>query len=546
MIITFFFITVGLIFFFHPISGFDIFLPYYKSIIKSSVITFCISAMIYLGAGKIKLSENLFNITKKKIYICLILWIIFFHLFRRQWFHPSSQLPRFVRLRFCIYWNMFRGNFYYSTILGHSALAHHFSPLMILNGLIYKILPLPIEGMFFIRSFFLALGGLAVYHICVEKKITGLVSFIIVQLYFIYPVSAYYALDIFHPEDYIIVLILWSYLFVLKKKYILSFFLLMVTMTAKEDAAITIALFSLIYYFISGKNKIYIFSFIAAIAYFVIVFYTVMPALRESGFEQFWNIRYSGFGGSLAGIIKSTVLNPLSILKKMYSLENIAYIALLMVPLFFLPLKSYKYILPFLPALYLNLIADYSPQKQICNCYQYAFLTVVWICLIDSIAAMDNVRRMRISLALLSSCILANYFWGPFPYARIFYMTKNNPYHTDAKFNRVTKLVTQIPESAFVCATEKTLPHLSHKKKIQWPGIELKYPESFQKPIISYSKPDYYLLDLSEEDSHHFSEENKFKYTELVHSVLADTEYLVSGAEGQWLLLKKVIRYSRD
>lgn len=533
--IIFLYFGLAVIPYFSNINEGNIFFVYYKSIIKAAAIIVITGFFVFMFV-KTEFIDNSIKLNKKIIIATLIFWTlingILINLLHKSFYYSAFDIAYFDN----IYWNFFRGDYFYSSMLNMNSLAHHFSPIMIINGIIYKIFPVPLTAMFFVRTFFLSLGGLAVYKICLEKKLSDISSFIIFLIYFIFPATAYYTLDVFHPEDYVIVCFLWAYLMLLKDKLLSAFILFLIAAYSKEDAAPAIFILYLILFF-EKKNKKLLYSAIFFVIFFAVVFAVIIPIIRPADFSPFWLHRYSEFGGSLGGIVKTAIYHPALILKKFFIIENIAYFTFLFAPLLFFPLVSIKYLLPFFPAFLFNLLANYSPQKQIMNCYQYIFIAVVWIALIDATVKIESLRRVKMLLAILAACAAAGFLWGPFPYARTFYLTKKNPYICDKSYIAAKKLIAKIPEDSIVSSTEKILPHLSHHRKIQWSGLQLKYPENFQSGYCE--KPDFYLLDISFVDSLHFSVENKVKYVELISSILTDSQYSVKEESGNWILLKK-------
>lgn len=345
----------------------------------------------------------------------------------------------------------------FSSLMGFHILGDHGAWIFYLIALLYKIYP-HVFWLFLLQSVALALGALPIWYLA---KLAGLKddqNFVVVIAYLLYPVVFNANLFDFHPEVMAIPALAWAVLSARLNK--LGQFLMAIVLVLGCKAALSLTVIALgIWLIFLEKRRIYgAIALTMGTAWFIFVTQFLIPTF--SGSEVAAVSRYSYLGTSVVGIISNLFLQPQRILKVVFSLDNLKYILVLFLPVVWgLRLPQLGYLLPAAPALLLNLLADYQPQKDIVFQYSVPIVPFLMLAIIHTLATGGSwIKQQRIIIvwSLIFFLFLAR--WS-------YFITKYLP---EMKSWQATKeAIARVPAQAAVLADNNIVPQISHRQTIQ-------------------------------------------------------------------------------
>ena len=262
------------------------------------------------------------------------------------------------------------------------------------------------------------------------------------------------------------------------------------------------------------KNKIRIFGLtviVLALIYFIIAVKILMPALG-GGVLRF--DRYANFGATPTEAITTAITNPILVAQTIFTGEKLLYLLILLLPVVFLPLFSWRTLILLLPGLPENLLTNYTFQFS--GLYHYDSILIPAI-FIGAIFGARNFldwkpRWERYLFWILITATAISFL------ARSPINFKNFPLHyfrTSAQETAYRKLVALAPPGISVAATTNLVPHLSHREHAYALGVEkmavdmviadladtfgFKSAEEMNQYLESYTQSGFYQVQLFEE-----------------------------------------------
>jgi uncharacterized membrane protein len=337
-------------------------------------------------------------------------------------------------------------------ILGDHA-AWVFYPL----ALLYKIYP-DVHWLFAVQSIALALAALPIWYLA---RLTGLregVAIALSAVYLLYPVIFNANLLDFHPEVLAVPALLGAVL-AARLSHVGWFCLaIILVLGCKEVLSLTVAALGF-WLLVFGKKRVCgTIALVTGIAWFLIATQVILPTFNP---HQITSLsRYSYLGGSVSEIGKNLLFQPGRIFKVVLSLDNLKYLILVFAPVIWgLSLKHLTALVPAVPTLALNLLADYQPQKDIVTQYSLPIVPFLMVAVITTLA--DNRgwlrNRQKFTLwSLIFFLILAR--WS-------YFLTKYWP--TLDTWQATHEAIALIQTKGGVYTTNEIVPHLSHRALIE-------------------------------------------------------------------------------
>jgi len=365
-------------------------------------------------------------------------------------------------------------------LLSHFAV--HISPVYYLILPVYFIFPSPVT-LQISQALILISGVIPLVLICkkykLSKRVTALISFI----FCLYPaLSAGTFYDI-HENCFLVPLLLWTFFFFEKEKYIFMYIFALLTFCVKEDAAVYILIFGI---FVILSRKKYIHGLIlvfASGAYFFLAvnlldimgdYYagiyaeaSANPSINGAMVNRFDNLIYSEADG-IIGVIKTIIKNPGFVLTQIFAVKDggfdkIKYVIQLFLPLGFIPFitkKLSRYIL--IAPILINLLTDYIYQYDIGFQYHFGIIAFLFYVTVMNVSEMKYPSKKTLLTIGCVACVC-------------FYLTTTAPkldhyigdYNANKiQYKRMEQILDEIPKDASVCASTMLLPHLADRDEI--------------------------------------------------------------------------------
>lgn len=365
-------------------------------------------------------------------------------------------------------WNTSQGNFFMLTnpdgIEKISRLADHSDILLVLFAPFYLVWADPRVLLIF-QSLTLAFGGIAVYllskQILKNEKVSLALSVSFFLNFWIHEQNIF---D-FHAVSLGTTFLLFTFYFLLRKRYFwFSFFLLLSVMT-KENVFLVASFFGL---YLAFKKKRWVPGIILTIIPIIVFYYLTSKAIPGArGNMHFALSYYSYIGDSTQGIIKNLLFHPQLIFGHLFSISTLNYFHQLLAPVGYLSLFSPLYLAFALPDLGINLLSNNSNLHSYHYHYGAIILPFVYISAIYGVAFLiDRIKKPYIKKLLfyyiIGAAIINVYFYSPIPGMKD---ADYRPY-TVENTDKITHYLSLIPSSASVSASNNIGAHLSHRENI--------------------------------------------------------------------------------
>jgi len=336
---------------------------------------------------------------------------------------------------------------------GLHILGDHAAYILYIIALFYKIYP-DIHWLFAIQAISLSLGALPTYQLSLQAGLKETQAQTLAFVYLLYPLIFNVNLFDFHPEVIALPAILYAILaarnnnilgfivsifIILGCKEVLSLLLiamgiwLLIFEKKWPDAAIAILL-GIFWFFLSTE--------------FIIPHFSQAPPIAVGV--------YSFLGNSLSEITLNIILKPGLVLSKIFTLANLEYLVLLLIPLIWG--LSWRHLNPLIgatPILFLNLLAENPQMKNLTQQYSLAILPFLLLAIISNLATGGGWFKHKKWIILWSLiCFFALAKYGYF--ASKYLQTLDN-------WQATREAITYIKTKENVLTTDKIAPHLTHR-----------------------------------------------------------------------------------
>lgn len=328
-------------------------------------------------------------------------------------------------------------------------------------ALLYKIFP-SVYWLLAVQAIALALGGIPIWHLAIQSGLHRAQAYALSWLYWLYPVVFNLNLFDFHPEVIALPALLGA-IWAARQRRIWSF-LAAITLILACKAVLSLTVVALgVWLLLEQPSKR--FGAIAlgiGIAWFLLSTQVIIP--KFSGDEPAAVGRYSYLGNSVPEIARNLLLHPDLVLRYLFSRANAEYLLLLLVP--FAWALSPRYLLPMLgamPTLLLNLMTDYSAQKDLIHQYALPMLPFFWVAMMGAIAAKKSWFQ-RPQAMLIWAIVIFVALAKPVPFG-LHYLTELDTWQaTRQAVTRVQSSRTDPLGGVLVSA--QIAPHLTHRSLV--------------------------------------------------------------------------------
>lgn len=373
-----------------------------------------------------------------------------------------------------------------STLLGFHIIGDHSAFILYLIALPYRLFP-DVHWLFFIQAFALSLGALPLYNLSLKLNLSKRYAITIVIAYLLYPAifNINFYTD-FRPETIAIPALFWSVFAAYNNQKLWFIFSILVTLSCKEILSLNVIFLGIWLGVFKKKTKYGITAVIMGVTWLSISFGYIIPFYRggKAGGINF----YQSLGNSFTEILVTLITRPYLILQKLFLPDSLFYCLLLLLPLLLiLNWKKATILIPAFPTLMLNILSDYSAQRDLIHHYSLPMLPFLFIWAIESIQSIqfDQEKKLRkwisckfiVIWSVLNFMILAKYSY--------FYTRYTSELDTWSS-TRIAMSLVSTPES--VLTTNQIAPHLSHREVINIVRNETE--------TIELNQFDYVLLNL--------------------------------------------------
>ncbi len=358
----------------------------------------------------------------------------------------------------------------------------HISPIYYLLLPLYYIFPSPVT-LQISQALVLATGTFAVWLLARHRGLGNKVSVLLCALYAFFPALSGGCFYDLHENCFLAPLLLWTFYFFEKEKYIPAYVFTLLTLAVKEDAAVYIVIFA-IFLVLSKKKYLHgaivggvaIVWFVAALAilenvsgYYAELYAndTPKPAIAGPMINRFNNLILNSEEG-LVGALLTLIKNPGYALTQLFTdgeggYKKLWYTLLLLLPLGAIPLltkKPSRWLL--LAPLLTNLLTNYQYQYDIGFQYSFGITAFLIYAVILNIGDIKEGLRFDL-LGAAAVCTALLYVSNVLPFAVGYYQRyeKGKDYYAG-----VESILDTLPEDASLCVSSFLLAHVADRDEV--------------------------------------------------------------------------------
>lgn len=365
-------------------------------------------------------------------------------------------------------------------------LGDHAAWILYLIAPLYFILP-SIYWLFILQAFALSMAILPIWHLGKLMNLTDSKVRSVCLIYISYPLIFNVNLFDFHPEVIAVPLFFTAILAVRLNKIYWFIASIIFILGCKAVLALNIIMMGLWLIIFKQKKAYGMIAIFSGIFWFIMATQLIIPAF--SGEEAAAVSRYAFLGDYVTEIAINLVLKPQIILSHLFTSANVEYLLLLFLP--FIPALAWQELtnlIPAIPTLFLNLLTDYQPQKDLVHQYSLPIIPFLILTVIASLVNQKTWFKTNLSLkiwSLITFLILAKYV----------YFLPNGLYlknlHTWKSTNEAIALINN-QESVFTAP--QIAPHLTHRDVIGLAIDDLNYEKiaNFNHILLNLDNPTGY------------------------------------------------------
>ena len=345
-----------------------------------------------------------------------------------------------------------------STLLeGVHLIGDHGAIILYPLALLYVIYP-SVYWLLAVQAIALASGAVPLYALSRDSGLSVGYAEAIAVCYVFYP--AIFNINFyteFRPETIAVPALLWA-VWAAKKRNPLLAIAILIVLSCKEAMSLTVVGLGL--WLIISKRRWYGLGCIAAgTVWFVFAAVYLIPTFR-GGYQMAGTWHYETLGTSLTGIALKVLTNPQIFLSRALAGDRLFYYLLLILPIILgLHWRKISAIIPALPMLGLNILADFPRQRDLIHQYSLPIIPFLFIWLIASLVYFTKHRQRRwlsprllIIWSVVAWLALAKYgyFW-----------TRYAPLFSNSA--AVREAVSLVEPDARVLTSGYIAPHLTHR-----------------------------------------------------------------------------------
>lgn len=440
----------------------------------NSIVLLVVAAVLWV-LGTIVVNKRMTSLrmytgrfSKYEVIIVILLLSLFLGLFSylavKRHYNLVSGLYDFG-LEHQVIWNTSEGRLFESSVEVSNYLGDHFSLLIVIPAIVYKIFPSEIT-LLVLQVLAVAISAAGIYLLAkktLQSRALGLIFMLVFCFYF--GVSGLMLFE-FHPVAFGLPFLTWGlYLFeTAPKRKLLATILFVLGALAKEEIGIFVGMYGFYrVFFKRDRTKTAIFLMIFGFMFSLAALFVFIPYFR-GGVPADTLVRYKEWGDSGLSILVGVLTHPIDVIRHLMEEPRLSYIMRLLLSVGFLPLFAPRAALVALPNLMINALTSYPPGQT--SGYDHydsiTSLVMVWAAILGfkNLATKSGTYKYVLSLLLFIS--LAVFLFHPI--WRLAFMS-NDVWQKDYPF--VSFISKSLPKDAVIAASNSVGAHLGEYEHLQ-------------------------------------------------------------------------------
>src|SRR4028119_1056026 len=283
----------------------------------------------------------------------------------------------------------------FSSLIAINIWGDHASFIFYPLALLYKIYP-DVHWLLLVQAVSLALGAWPSWSLARQAGLNNSISWAIACMYLLYPLVFNVNLFDFHPEVIALPALLAAILAARLNKTLWFCAAIVLVLSCKAVLSLTVAAMGLwLLCFDKKRNCGFIALFLGA-GWFLVVTQAVIPYFNQ-GREHAAIGRYHYLGNSVLEIAINLIVKPNLVLGRLFSLETLEYLALLLLPvIWWLSPRHLSSLISAVPMLAMNILSDRPAQRDLVHQYSVPILPFLLVAVISSLAASNQQKGKTI------------------------------------------------------------------------------------------------------------------------------------------------------
>jgi uncharacterized membrane protein len=346
------------------------------------------------------------------------------------------------------------------SFVGYPILGDHVAFILYPIALLYKLSP-SVYWLLFVQASALAFGAFPLWKLGLQAGLQEKPAFTLAIAYLLYPLIFNVNLFDFHPEAIAVPAIFFVVLAARSNAFLNFCIAILAILGCKAILSLTVVGLGIWLFFFEKKRKFGLVAIGSGIFWFIVTTKIIIPSLTgKDAAAEMADSRYGYLGNSLGQIIGNLFLEPDRVLGHIFTAANLEYIALLILPIAWgLSLRSLPCLIPAIPALALNLLADHLPQKNLTTQYSLPIVPFLFLAAIETLANGGGwLRKPKwiILWSLVAFIALAKYGY----FGSLYLQTLDT-------WRATRQAIAGVTSGGGVLTISRIAPHLTHRENVQ-------------------------------------------------------------------------------
>ena len=380
----------------------------------------------------------------------------------------------------------------FSSLMAINILGDHAAFIFYPLALLYKIYP-DVHWLLFVQAISLALGAWPSWSLARQAGLNEPKAIAIAAVYLLYPAVFNVNLFDFHPEVIALPALLAAILAARLNKTLWFCAAIVLVLSCKAVLSLTVAAMGLWLLCFDKKRNCGLIALFLGAGWFLVATQAVIPYFNQ-GREHAGIGRYQYLGNSVFEIAINLILKPNLVLGRLFSLDTLEYLALLLLPvIWWLSPRQLTPLISAVPMLAMNILSDIPAQRDLIHQYSIPILPFLLVTVISSLAASNQQKgktifdrlpipnyplpRVIVIWSLIAFLALAKYGY--------FWTIYLNGIDT---LSATKEAISLVETKGSVLTSAQIAPHLAHR-----PVVKLTQADA---PPANLAEFDYVLLNL--------------------------------------------------
>ena len=380
----------------------------------------------------------------------------------------------------------------FSSLMAINIFGDHAAFIFYPLALLYKIYP-DVHWLLFVQAISLALGAWPSWSLARQAGLNEPKAIAIAAVYLLYPAVFNVNLFDFHPEVIALPALLAAILAARLNKTLWFCAAIVLVLSCKAVLSLTVAAMGLWLLCFDKKRNCGLIALFLGAGWFLVATQAVIPYFNQ-GREHAGIGRYQYLGNSVFEIVINLIVKPNLVLGRLFSLDTLEYLALLLLPvIWWLSPRQLTPLISAVPMLAMNILSDIPAQRDLIHQYSIPILPFLLVTVISSLAASNQQKgktifdrlpipnyplpRVIVIWSLIAFLALAKYGY--------FWTIYLNGIDT---LSATKEAISLVETKGSVLTSAQIAPHLAHR-----PVVKLTQADA---PPANLAEFDYVLLNL--------------------------------------------------